>query len=116
MKMVALQLAVVLFTLTACAQNPSFVGSWGYAGQEGMPALEINADGSVVGTDGCNQLFGSWTLSQQTVIFENLASTKMFCEGVDDWLSQAHSASISSNLITFRDAQGDEIGVLPRAD
>jgi heat shock protein HslJ len=40
-------------------------------------------DGKLTGNDGCNQLTGTATVTDDTVSFGDLASTKMACPGVD---------------------------------
>lgn len=42
-------------------------------------------------------------------------STMMFCEGVDTWLSQAHTGTVEGDTLTILNEQGDEIGTLERA-
>ena len=66
------------------------------------------------GTDGCNRLTGNWELDGATVKMPALASTMMYCEGVDDWLKGATSASISGATMTIEDAEGSIIGTLER--
>lgn len=90
-------------------QDP--VGFWG-SKEQGQPWLELAEDGKVTGNDGCNRLAGSWNASED-LQFTALASTKMFCEGVDDWLSRAATAKLEDgNKMLVLDADGKELGTL----
>jgi len=102
--------------LTGCASQASpFVGTWGSPGQAGEPSLVLGSDGSATGTDGCNQLVGKWTATSTGISFANqFAQTRMYCEGVDDWLGQASTATLSGSTLTILDASGAEIGTLDR--
>lgn len=111
--------AFLCFGVAGCAASagsdaPSPVGSWG-SQNDGQPNLEFVDDGTVHGTDGCNQLVGSWTQDGATVMMPELASTMMFCEGVDDWLNGATSATISGSTLTVEGEDGTAIGTLERA-
>ncbi|MGH3653317.1 META domain-containing protein [Glutamicibacter sp.] len=90
-------------------QDP--VGLWG-SKEKGQPWLELAEDGKVSGSDGCNRLTGTWSASED-LEFAALASTKMFCEGVDDWLSRAATATLQDgNKMLVLDADGKELGTL----
>lgn len=88
-------------------------GTWG-AGGEGQPQLELDADGSFSGTDGCNQIGGSWEAAGAEVRFGETRSTLMFCEGVDDWLGGLATATVDADLMTVFDDTGTQIGTLTR--
>lgn len=92
----------------------SFEGTWG-SPEPGEPHLQFAADGTVVGTDGCNRLMGKWTLEDGGVHFHQMVSTMMYCEGVDTWLSGAASARRQGETLQIFDRAGVEIGVLPRS-
>ncbi|MGA4670004.1 META domain-containing protein [Propionibacteriaceae bacterium Y1923] len=56
------------------------------------PHLRFGTDGRVTGSDGCNRLMGRWAFDEDDidiVTLSQMASTMMFCEGVDDWLKRA---------------------------
>lgn len=91
----------------------SVVGTWGSA-TPGQPQLQIAEDGSVTGTDGCNRLAGKWALENEVVIFQQMISTMMYCEGVDTWLSGAASARVHGKALHVYDRAGQEIGTLER--
>ncbi len=100
----------------AGADSPGTVaGTWtAPAGAGEAPTLELSADGTVSGTDGCNRLTGSWTESDGAVELGPLAVTQMACEGVDDWLSRAMSVTVDGDTMTVRDVGGQQIGTLSR--
>ena len=105
--------------LTACASTtPGSAGSpegtWGDAASANTPYLELGDDGRLTGTDGCNRLTGTWKVAGDEITFGPLASTRMACEGVDTWLSNAVSAKISGSTMTVTGSGGAEIGSLER--
>ncbi|MDR4533102.1 META domain-containing protein [Glutamicibacter sp. PS] len=88
-------------------------GTWGVK-QRGEPWLQLAAEGRILGNDGCNRLMGGWRVDGPGVRFEPLASTLMYCEGVDTWLSTAVTALVEDDELVVFDAEGREIGRLPR--
>lgn len=82
----------------------------------GRPWLRFGADGRVSGSDGCNRLMGGWSLEGDVVSLRRMASTMMFCEGVDTWLAGLHDAVIDGDEMHIRDLAGEELGVLRRAE
>lgn len=109
--------------LTACvspAATPtppaaSHEGVWGDPHGVATPYLELDDDGKLSGTDGCNRLMGTWKATGNDITFSGLASTRMACEGVDTWLSGAVSAKVTDTTMTVIGADGSEIGALDRA-
>ncbi|MBP1327365.1 heat shock protein HslJ [Leucobacter exalbidus] len=109
--------ALVALTLTGCSSSSGDVtGSWGDAETQGQPALELGTDGKLSGTDGCNRLMGDYTEKDGGVEFGQIASTMMFCEGVDTWLGKAATATVSGDKMTVLDKDGAEIGTLKRSE
>ena len=112
--------------LTACATNAGTdgaasadpVGTWGDADTRTEPSLALASDGVLTGTDGCNRLMGAWSADDATgtITFADVASTRMACEGVDTWLSGLATGTIAGETLTVFDADGGEIGTLPRSD
>ncbi len=90
-------------------------GDWTQPGSDPVVHLELAQDGSVSGSDGCNQLTGSWELDGTTVQLGDLGATMMACEDVDTWLSQAQSATVSGDTLTVLDESGDSIGTLEKS-
>ncbi|WP_024356850.1 META domain-containing protein [Leucobacter chironomi] len=110
-----------LLALSACAsaEEPSVIGAWGAPETRGEPSIVFEPDGSYTGNDGCNGIGGRWrndTGADDTVDLGTMHSTRMFCEGVDTWLSLARSAELSGDTLTLLDEDGGEIGTLQRAD
>ncbi|MBC9926642.1 MULTISPECIES: META domain-containing protein [unclassified Leucobacter] len=109
--------AVLALSLSACAQQASAYGTWGTpdSKQQNEPGLQLGEDGKVSGTDGCNRLVGTFEVDGDTVTFGPLASTMMFCEGVDTWLGKAVTATVKGDNLTVLDQDGAKIGTLKRA-
>lgn len=117
--MAVLGLAVALVAMAGCGDSgggddTSAVGTWG-ATEQGQPNLDIAEDGTVSGSDGCNQLSGTWEESDEGVTFGPLAATQMFCEDVDTWLSMASSATVDGDQLVVKDEDGATIGTLDRS-
>ena len=119
---VLLGAAAALLLLSACGDtagnggtdSPDITGSWGNTEAENAPFLEFTADGRVNGTDGCNRLFGSWNIQGTRVTLTDMASTKMYCHNVDEWLSAGAAADVDGDTLRILDSSGTEIGVLER--
>lgn len=118
-------ISVVLLTLLAgCASSPGsgselsaddVTGEWVESGSEPRVYLDLAEDGALSGSDGCNQLTGSWEIDGSEVDFGDLGSTMMACEDVDTWLSGAESATVSGDTLTVLGADDKEIGTLERS-
>lgn len=89
-------------------------GTWGST-SPASPNLTFDADGTVTGTDGCNRLTGSWSVDGDVVLLARLASTMMYCEGVDTWLSHASEVVVNGTTLDVSDDTGARIGTLERA-
>lgn len=114
-------IAALAFALSGCASNAGAssddaTGSWGTVGTDGQPSLDLAEGGTVSGTDGCNRLTGSWTQDGSTVTFGPLASTMMACEGVDEWLGGAVTATVDGSTLTVLGKDGTSIGTLKRSE
>ena len=92
----------------------SAAGTWNGEGERNVPSLTLTEDGRLTGTDGCNRLTGTWTEKQGTVTFVDVASTAMYCEDVDAWLSTLSTATIGNSKMTVSDSSGTEIGTLTK--
>ena len=121
------RLRVVTF-VSGLALGVAFLSGCGAEGVDSSPigvwrneanpdvTLTIEDDGTVSGSDGCNRIVGGTaTVKESRVEFGALATTMMFCEGVDTWLSQAASGQSAGGVLTISDAAGAEIGTLVRA-
>lgn len=91
---------------------PDAQGTWGEKAKR-SPHLELTDEG-VTGSDGCNNLRGSYEIEDGTLVFSMQAQTLMACSGVDTWLSRLSTASIDGDTLTAYDNNGDEIGTLER--
>ena len=91
-------------------------GTWGDATDSAQPSLVLEEDGTLTGTDGCNQLSGQWIENGVELTFENVASTMMACSDVDTWLSGLDTAKIDGSTMTVYDESGEELGTLERTD
>lgn len=96
-------------------ESSDVTGTWSQAESEPLVDLELVEDGSVSGSDGCNQLTGTWKIDGSEVQFGPFAATMMACENVDTWLSAATSATVDGEEMTVFDDKGKEIGVLIKA-
>ena len=101
---------------TAPADPTAVAGTWGDPDEPGTPSLVLAEDGTLTGTDGCNRLTGTWELDDGTIDFGDLAATRMFCEGVDDWLSRADEATVSGTTMTVYGDGHRKIGTLERSE
>ena len=92
------------------------VGVWGDTSDTTAPSLDLADDGTFTGTDGCNQLNGSWTVDEADhVQFEDVSSTMMACEDVDTWLAGLTEATIADTTMTVLGQDGAEIGSLEQS-
>ncbi|MDQ2660953.1 MAG: META domain-containing protein [Actinomycetota bacterium] len=116
----ATAVVALAFTMASCASEENapitedtFMTTWGVE-EEGEPHLTFAEDGSVSGSDGCNRLAGSWNLSGDKIVTDNLATTLMACDGVDTWLSGFATAVVDGDRLVVNGTDGEEIGVLQR--
>lgn len=113
-------LATALIALSACASpSTGVVGVWGDPEAQSEPSLEFTADddpssGVYSGTDGCNVIGGEYSVSGSAIDLGMMHTTLMFCEDVDTWLSQARTANLEGDVLTFLDENEQEIGSLER--
>lgn len=100
---------------TACSSGTDVTGTWGDKETASSPFLVLEKDGSLHGSDGCNNLMGSYEVQGDTITFGQLASTLMYCEGVDDWLSDAVKGTIAADTMTLWSADERELGTLNKS-
>ena len=89
-------------------------GVWGDTTNPEAPSLEFDPSGRVSGTDGCNRLMGFWSIEGTRVTLRDMASTMMFCHGIDTWLSGGAAADVDGGTLRVYDQAGTEIGSLAR--
>ena len=110
-------LGAAALLLTACSGTTSVADtSWGKPDVQGETAISFAADGSAFGSDGCNLVTGTWKEDKGTITFGPLASTMMYCEGVETWLTDATTATMKGDTITLSDKDGKEVGTLQQTD
>lgn len=117
LRVVATTLGLAMMTLASgCGGGGESTpaGTWQESSAERAPSLELKDDGSFNGTDGCNQLFGSWSETGEKIGFEQVGMTQMACDGVDEWLAQLASATIDGSTMTVLDQSGATIGTLTK--
>jgi heat shock protein HslJ len=91
------------------------IGTWSADAPQGSEVFLTFTDGKVTGKDGCNNLMGSWSAGDgSTVVLAGLASTMMYCEGVDTWLSKAVELRLDGDTAIVLDDGGAQIGTLTR--
>ena len=89
------------------------IGQWVESDARDAAFLTLSADGTLSGSDGCNNLIGSWEATgDSSVAFGPIGSTLKFCEGVEVWLGGAATATIQSGVMTIQDAEGEVLGQL----
>ncbi len=109
-----LMASAVLLALAGCgsgSEDP--VGTWGSL-EADAPQLLLAEDGGLRGTDGCNQLTGSWSVDSGVITFEHVAVTEKACPDADTWLSALATATIDGDTLHVRDEAGRQIGTLSR--
>lgn len=116
MNRLAAGLTATALLLTACGGSAAPEGTWG-TDEQGQPQLVLAEDGGLTGTDGCNRLMGTWQKGEGTEIsFGEVASTMMFCEGVDTWLATLSTATVDGDTLHIFSEDGTEIGRLARGE
>lgn len=111
--------AIFMMLASSCAisggksQDPT--GLWGQQ-EQGQPWLKLFKEGKVAGSDGCNNLMSTWSQEAEKISFSAMASTMMYCHGVDTWLSTADHATIQDGSLLVFDANDQQIGTLPRGE
>ncbi|MFB2597941.1 META domain-containing protein [Herbiconiux sp. P17] len=91
----------------------SVIGTWSADAPQG--AFLTFTDGKVTGKDGCNNLMGSWSAATGgSIVLSGLASTMMYCEGVDTWLSKAVGLTLDGPTAVVLDDTGNQIGTLTK--
>lgn len=79
--------------------------------------VELAADGSWEGSDGCNRQAGRWVAGPDGVLLAASGpSTMMGCDNVPvgDWLAGTWRAGLDGDLLVLLDREGEELGRLVR--
>lgn len=93
----------------------TYLGAWGIE-ERGQTSLEfVLEDFRVSGSDGCNRVFGSWELNEDgSVELKQMASTMMFCQDVETWMSGASTVNVIDGVLVVTNAEATVIGSLER--
>jgi heat shock protein HslJ len=81
------------------------------------PFVEVAADGTWTGSDGCNGAAGAWRLGPGGRLLATIGSTTaMACEGaaLPYSLAGASRASVDGSTLTVFDSAGSVLGTLTR--
>jgi heat shock protein HslJ len=135
MKKTLFSFGLLALFLAACGGgSPSIVGEWRIVsyGPAGSPipavagvgaSVNFDADGKVNGNAGCNQFFGTYSVSGNTITFSAIGSTAMAClddgrmeqeQGVLAVLSGEASYALSGNSLIITSADGALLVVLEK--
>jgi len=117
--------AIAGTALTACSsssggssgdalKSSDVTGQWAEPNSKPLVDLTFDAKGSVSGSDGCNQMNGSWKIEGSKVEFGPFSATMMACGDVDTWLSGASSATIDGTTMSVLDDKDKKIGTLEK--
>jgi heat shock protein HslJ len=98
----------------ASAGATDAVGTWGKSTTAGEAYLTLAKDGSASGSDGCNQLSGTWKAGDDGISFSPWAATQMYCADVDPWLSLSASGQVQGDELVLFDENNTQIGTLQR--
>ena len=95
---------------------PNPVGGW-EASVDGATFLSFSADGTVTGSDGCDDLSGRWSQDSagRIELEALLPQTANACDGIDAWLGRGRSADIIDGYMYVNGEAGSPIGGLQPA-
>jgi hypothetical protein len=103
------------------AERSELTGRWVPAepsGAQQPPHVELTADGTWTGSDGCNGSAGRWTAGADGILLATSGpATLMACVGmvgVPGWLGQAARAGFDGETLVLVDVAGNELGRLTR--
>lgn len=95
----------------------ALIGRWELAHPR-KPYVELRADGTWDGSDGCNLSRGRWAAGPGgALVAAASGTTLMACDGAPapSWLSQARRAALDADTLVLLGADAAELGRLPRA-
>lgn len=91
------------------------VGEW-RSGADQPAWLVIEADGTVSGSDGCNNLAGTAALGGTEIVFDPGVMTLMACPGVTVSFAGLSTGTVDGDVLTTYDDAGTEIVRLTRVE
>lgn len=74
------------------------------------PYLEFGVNGRLSGSDGCNQVMGSYSVDGNRIGFGPLAGTRMACPGTEDVVNRFHAALKGTGHWDIRDGRLELFG------
>jgi len=119
-----LGLVAALATTAACSSDATatdvaapvtaadVVGTWGSSTTVGQAYLDLAADGTLAGSDGCNRVTGTWQAGGKGVSVSFATTTAAWCTEVDTWLSSSVGARLEDGDLLFVDADNRTVGTL----
>jgi hypothetical protein len=102
------------------ASHETLIGRWvadEQGGTQRRPFVELNTDGQLHGSDGCNSSSGRWVAGPDGALLATEGpSTMMACSNLHltGWVSQARRAGFDGDVLVLLDANGVELGRLHR--
>ncbi|KTF04702.1 MULTISPECIES: META domain-containing protein [Trueperella] len=105
--------AALLMAGCSTQGGASAVGTWTDAENEAV-YLELADDGTLSGSDGCNDMGGHWSAAADKIQFTEVFATLKYCEGVDTWLADVSSATVDGDEMSVYNDAGEAIGTLHR--
>jgi heat shock protein HslJ len=96
----------------AVSVSSSPVGTWGTKAQS-TPNAVFNSDGTVTGSDGCNDFQGTWNGSAGPIAVGPLWASAVACPSVDTWLTGMTSVTVSGDTLAVY-AGDKQIGTLTK--
>lgn len=134
MKKLTIILIMLLITLSACANNSvALLGEWKLIayGDSTNPTLALpnvetsinfETDGQFGGSVGCNTFGGEYKVNGSEIVFSDIFSTLMFCEGISEqetmvlniFSNQTLNAEMNGDQLTLTSADGSSVIVLER--
>jgi heat shock protein HslJ len=107
--------------LSGSEWRPSFMSASELPGEAHM-LVHFNPDGRITGNGGCNQFFGSYTISGDTIRIGPLVSTRKGCPGLLEaetaffaTLEAAKSFAQDGDSLVLFDAAGTKLAQFTRA-
>jgi len=89
------------------------IGYWTEEKTSTSPFLNIRADRTYSGSDGCTTLTGTWSpTDDEAIMLTAGATTQMQCDGVNQWLNQAAQGRVRAGVMTIQSSAGDILGQL----
>lgn len=100
------------YTVSELAATPTVdvVGTWKPKKDNGA-FITFDADGSYVGSDGCNGASGTWSLGSGKLVITTGMHTEIACDNqaLDEWIATADSVTVAGDTMTIGDGKGAQV-------